>query len=266
VGRRRPQPIRAALGARRQAPDRHGYAVPAEATIRRTLARLDADVLAEVIGAWLADRRRTTPGAGPNPSERRRAFAVDGKTLRGAKRDTDDGCEQVHLLAAMEHTTRAVLAQREVAGAPGEVPGFAPLLAEVDLAGSVVTADALHTCRDAARFLVEAKHAHYLFVVKANRPALLERCARLAWQRVPVLDRTRDQAHGRVEIRTLKAVTVRGLAASRTPAKSSRSPGRSATSAADAAARRRRCTRSPACPTGRPAPPPGRPHPRPLVD
>jgi len=30
----------------------------------------------------------------------------------------------------------------------------------------------------------------------------------LPWHRVPVLDRTRDQAHGRVELRTLKAVTV----------------------------------------------------------
>ena len=28
---------------------------------------------------------------------------------------------------------------------------------------------------------------------------------------MPVLDRTRDQAHGRVAIRTLKAVSVRGL-------------------------------------------------------
>jgi hypothetical protein len=28
---------------------------------------------------------------------------------------------------------------------------------------------------------------------------------------VPILDRTRDRAHGRVEIRTLKAVTVRGF-------------------------------------------------------
>jgi hypothetical protein len=37
---------------------------------------------------------------------------------------------------------------------------------------------------------------------------LLDRCARLAWHRVPVLDRTRDRGHGRVELRTLKAVTV----------------------------------------------------------
>jgi predicted transposase YbfD/YdcC len=39
-------------------------------------------------------------------------------------------------------------------------------------------------------------------------PVLRGRCARLAWHRVPVLDRTRDRAHGRVELRTLKAVTV----------------------------------------------------------
>jgi len=43
-----PQPIRAAFGARRDAPDH--WAVPAEATIRRTLARLDPEALAAAIG------------------------------------------------------------------------------------------------------------------------------------------------------------------------------------------------------------------------
>jgi predicted transposase YbfD/YdcC len=189
-----PQPVRAALGARRDRPDRYG--VPAEATIRRTLSRLDADALATAIGAWLADRNRR---------QRRRAIAVDGKTLRGAR--TPDG-RQVHLLAAMDHTTRAVLAQRHVDGAPGEVPAFQPLLGGLDLAGVVVTADALQTHADAAEFLVTGKQAHYLFVVKTNQPTLLDRCAALAWHNVPVGDRTRDQAHGRVELRTLKAVTV----------------------------------------------------------
>jgi hypothetical protein len=108
----------------------------------------------------------------------------------------------------MDHTTRAVLAQRQVDGAPGEVPGFQPLVAGLDLAGVVVTADALQTHAEAAEFLVAGKQAHYLFVVKANQPTLLDRCARLAWHRVPVLDRTRDRGHGRVELRTLKAVTV----------------------------------------------------------
>jgi predicted transposase YbfD/YdcC len=193
-----PQPVRAALGTRRDPLTGHWvWAVPSETTIRRTLARLDAEALATAIGAWLADRDR--------PDRRRRAVAVDGKTLRGAKRD--DG-RQVHLLAAMDHATRAVLAQRQVDGAPGEVPGLAPLLAHLDLAGVVVTADALQTHPDAAEFLVAGKQAHYLFTVKANQPTLLDHCTRLAWHRVPILDHTRDRAHGRIEGRTLKAVTV----------------------------------------------------------
>jgi hypothetical protein len=61
------------------------------------------------------------------------------------------------------------------------------------------------------RFLVSVKHADYRFVVKANQPTLLDRCALMSWQQVPVADRTRDRAHGRVEIRTLKAISVRGL-------------------------------------------------------
>jgi hypothetical protein len=190
-----PQPVRAALGARRDRPDHCN--VSSETTIRRTLGRLDADALAATISAWLANRDDQT--------RHRRAIAVDGKTLRGA---TDAYGRRVHLLAAMDHTTRAVLAQRQVDGAPGEVPGFQLLLADLDLAGVVVTADALQTHREAAEYLVTTKQAHYLFVVKANQPTLLARCAALSWHRVPELDRTRDRGHGRVELRTLKAVTV----------------------------------------------------------
>jgi predicted transposase YbfD/YdcC len=197
-----PQPVRAALGARCDPlTGRWVWTVPTESTIRRTLARVDPEALAAAVGAWLAgrdchDQRR----------RRRRAVAVDGKTLRGARRVTDD--RQVHLLAAMDHVTRAVLAQQQLGGAPEEVPAFQPLLANLDLAATVVTADALHTHPAAAEFLVATKQAHYLFTVKANQPTLLDRCAGLPWHRVPELDRTRDRAHGRVELRTLKAVSV----------------------------------------------------------
>jgi DDE_Tnp_1-associated/Transposase DDE domain len=132
-----PQPVRAALGARRD-PLTGRWTVPTRPPIRRTLARLDPETFAAVVGAWLADRDQSG-------RRRRSTVAVDGKTLRGARRDG----RQVHLLAAMDHTTRAVLAQRQVDGAPNEVTGFQPLLAGLDLAGAVVTADALHTHRAA---------------------------------------------------------------------------------------------------------------------
>ena len=190
-----PPPVRAALGDRRDTPRLlvgagRGHDPPHPGPP-------GPEALAAAIGAWLTDHS-------PRPDRRRRAVAVDGKTLRGARR----GGRQVHLLAAMDHATRAVVAQRQVDGAPGEVPGFQPLLADLNLADTVVTADAPQTHRDAAEFLVVAKRAHYLLAVKANQLTLLKRCAEHAWHRVPVLDRTRDQAHGRVEIRTLQAVTV----------------------------------------------------------
>ena len=199
-----PQPVRAALGAHRDAPEQ--FAVPAEATIRRTLARLDADALAGAIGAWLADRERDRPRPA---ASRWRAIAVDGKTVRGARRKTANGAGRpVHLLAAMDHTTRAVLTQRQVGRAPEEVPAFRPLLDGLDLADVVVTADASRPTPRPPGFLVTDKQAHDLLVVKANQPTLLDRCQRLPWQRVPVGDRTCDRGHGRIELRTLKAVSV----------------------------------------------------------
>jgi DDE_Tnp_1-associated len=105
-----PQPVRAALGTRHDPRSgRWVWAVPSETTIRRTLARVDPEALAAAIGALLADRDR--PG-----QQRRRVVAVDGKTLRGSGAQG----RQVHLLAAMDHATRTVLAQRRVNGAPGE--------------------------------------------------------------------------------------------------------------------------------------------------
>jgi hypothetical protein len=122
------------------------------------------------------------------------ARCVTAACSRGSARDG----HQVHLLAALDHHDGAVLAQRQVDGAPGEVPAFQPLLAGLDLAGVVVTADALHTQRDHASFLVD-RGADDLLVVKANQPTRHAQLAGLPWRTIPVLDRTRDHGHGRVE-------------------------------------------------------------------
>jgi predicted transposase YbfD/YdcC len=71
-------------------------------------------------------------------------------------------------------------------------------------------ADALHTQHDHAGFLID-RGADYLLVVKANQPALHAQLAGLPWRKIPVMDRTRDHGHGRVEVRTLKVAAVAGL-------------------------------------------------------
>jgi predicted transposase YbfD/YdcC len=52
-----------------------------------------------------------------------------------------------------------------------EILTFAPLLAPLNLAGRVVTADAMHTQKKAARLAVR-KGGHYIFGVKENQPKL----------------------------------------------------------------------------------------------
>ena len=158
-----PQPTLARLGIW-QRPYASWYVAPSETTLRRVLQQLDADELDRVVGGWLAEQ----PPA--SEADRSGAVAVDGKTVRGAV--GEDG-RQVHLFAALAHGSGTVLAQRQVASKTNEFTEFRPLLDEVDLAGRVVTADALHTQVDHARWLVEDKHADYLSTVKDNQPGLV---------------------------------------------------------------------------------------------
>jgi predicted transposase YbfD/YdcC len=196
-----PPPVLAALGVRRNPLTRRCH-VPDQATIRRVLARVDGDAVDGTVGAWLADRLR------PPGRRRRRVVAVDGKTLRGTA--SGGHSRSVHLLAAMDHADGAVLAQHHVDDSTNEISQFQPLLADLDLGGVVVTADAMHTQRDHASFLVD-RGADYLLVVKANQPTLHAQLVGLPWRQIPVMDRTRDHGHGRVEVRTLKVATVAGL-------------------------------------------------------
>ena len=105
-----------------------------------------------------------------------RALAIDGKTLRGS---ADADAKAVHLMAALLHDEAVVTAQVAVPGKTNEIPCAKVLLDPLDLSGAVVTADALHTQHETARYLVEDKEADYLFTVKENQPTLYWDLARL---------------------------------------------------------------------------------------
>lgn len=146
------------LGCRRH-PRSRRYTAPSEPTIRRFLQATDVEVVDAAVGGWVAGLH-----AGDG-----QAIALDGKTVRGARRK--DG-SQVHLLSAVVQSTGVTVAQTEVGCKTNEIPHAAPLLAPLDLRGRCVTADALHTQSALARFLVEDKQAHYCFTVKDNQPTL----------------------------------------------------------------------------------------------
>jgi hypothetical protein len=140
------------LGSKRGKP-------PSERTVRRVLHAINAEEVDRRTGAWMAQQVRLQG----------RAISVDGKTLRGSR---DGETAAVHLLSAIVHGSGTVIAQVAVGEKTNEIPCIKPLLAQLDISGGVVTADALHTQRETARYLVEDKDAHYVFTVKDNQPTL----------------------------------------------------------------------------------------------
>jgi predicted transposase YbfD/YdcC len=201
-----PPRVLAALGVRYD-PLAGCFQPPDEATFRRVLEALDAAALEAAVGSWLAARLQAgLPPPGPGGRERR-AVAVDGKALRGTRHASGDG-QARHLLAAADPQAAAVLAQAEVDGKTNEITAFAPLLEPLDLAGAVITADAMHAQREHAQFLVTDKHAHYILTVKTNQPSLHAQLKNLPWQQVLAGFDARERGHGRAEWRTLKVTAV----------------------------------------------------------
>jgi predicted transposase YbfD/YdcC len=189
-------------------------APPSESAVRRLVGRLDPDRFDHAIGAWVQQLCGDVAPAG-----RRRVLAVDGKTLRGSRITTDGSAEGAgegarHLLAVIDHHSGTVLGQRNVDGRTSEITEFVPLLDTLtglnptrDLAGTVITADALHTQRGHVEHLHD-RGAHWVLTVKGNQPTLRRQLAALPWREIEIGHRSTGNAHGRREIRTLKVVTI----------------------------------------------------------
>ncbi len=183
---------------------------PSEATIRRVVQDLDADRFDAALATFVQQRC-----AALAPPGRRRALAIDGKTIRGSRSIGPDG-EQLarHLLAVIDQHARVVLGQvsidTKVEGKTSEISRFAPLLdtlTALDLADVVITADALHTQREHVETLA-ARGAHWVLTVKGNQPRLRRQLAGLPWREVEPAHRSVQTAHGRREIRTTRVVTI----------------------------------------------------------
>ena len=166
-----------------------GRALPSESTIRRVLQRVNADDLDARVSSWLRTRVGAIGG--------RRVIAVDGKTMRGAR---GAGERAPHLLAALDQAGGVVVGQRRVADKSNEIPALRDLLAPLDLDGAVITADAMHTQRGTAEWII-SRGAHYVLTVKgmparpeagAGEAALEGRAGRVRPRRLP---RAQSAAH-----------------------------------------------------------------------
>jgi len=165
---------------------------PSDATIRRVIQR--------TCPGGPADQ----PGCHPAGAD---TLAVDGKSACGSRHD---GTPAAHLPAAMTGGGQTVT-QLRVPDNTNEITCFAALLEPFGLTGVTVTADALPTQREHARFLVGDKKAHYAFTVKKNQKGLQEQLRALSWNRATAKFYDRSTGRGRLETRAVQALTVTGL-------------------------------------------------------
>lgn len=224
---RTPQDVLHRIGARFN-PLLGRYTVPSERTFRRVLAGLDGDALDTATCGYAADvvrgnalapviavgddepvereQRRVATRAvtHPRPAGLLPAAAIDGKLLHGSRTPTG----QVFLVAAITHHRGVILGQRQVPDKRGETAVIADLLAPLDVAGMLLTLDALHTSKKTARLITGPLGAHYMLILKGNQPLAHQAAqALLSGTDTEFADHTDiddDRGHGRTERRTLR--------------------------------------------------------------
>jgi predicted transposase YbfD/YdcC len=181
---------------------------PSADTFRRVFEALDPQAFQDAFRRWLRPFLDDLRG---------QTIAMDGKTLRGAlahARSRDgDGFHLMHVWATEQ---RLLLAQKAVAGAPGEVQAAVELLKMLDLEGATVTADA-NSCTAAVTSAVRERGADYVLALKGNRgtlhkhvQALFADAAKTDYCGVERF-KSDDEGHGRLEYRCVHALPLAEL-------------------------------------------------------
>ena len=95
---------------------------------------------------------------------------IDGKTLKGSY-DRGQGKSAIHLVSAWSSEYRLVLGQVKVAEKSNEITAIPALLELLDIAGCIITIDAMGTQTAIASQIFNAK-ADYVLALKGNHPTL----------------------------------------------------------------------------------------------
>jgi len=102
-------------------------------------------------------------------------IAVDGKTVRSTEK-MKDYQQPLHIISAQLSELGLTFASKSVAGKSSEIPTVQKLLAELDVSGCLVVADALNCQKETAKTIVKGK-GDYLLSVKGNQPAFSQICS-----------------------------------------------------------------------------------------
>lgn len=135
--------------------------IPSHDTFTEVFARLDSLEFYAGLESWAHDIARSLKGE---------TVAFDGKTLRGSF-DAASNKSALHSVSAWVCGLKMCIGLKSVADKSNEIPAVQQLIDLLDLAGAVVTADAMHCQRETAAKIV-AKKADYVLMVKGNQETL----------------------------------------------------------------------------------------------
>jgi hypothetical protein len=211
-------------------------------TLHRVLVGLDVVAFEAALRAWIAPQLTEPEDLEP--------IAIDGKAVRGTR--AGPHLPGAYLLSVYASRRGAVLAQVAIGSRENELTQAIPVLRQVDLAGKLVTGDALFTQRAICEHIL-ARGGHYLFEVKDNQATLLTDVSRPFRARSTRWRQPRPSTMPTAALRSAPCMCrpawtagVRGPGSARSAASCTRSGG--------AASGRWSCTtRSPACRRSRPA-------------
>ena len=174
------------------------HGIPSHDTFGRVFGLIDPEEFRRSFLSWVQTIQKLTQGE---------VIAIDGKQLHGSQ-DAGNGQAALDMVSAWATANQLVLGQVKVEDKSNEIPAIPRLLELLDIAGCLVTIDAIGTQTEIAKTIVD-QGGDYLLPVKENQGQLYEDMERLfsieeqEGFTTPGYTYVRkvDDKHGRLEIR-----------------------------------------------------------------
>lgn len=167
---------------------------PKHDTYNRVFQALNPEEFGDCLARWTQSVRAVLGGE---------VVALDGKTVRRA---LNRGQDPRVIVSAWATESGLLLGQRKVHSKSNEITVVPELLRALELAGCIVTADALHCQKDIAREIIEAD-ADYVLALKGNQGTTFREVKSflddviVRREKHLVFTETVDKEHGRLEVR-----------------------------------------------------------------
>jgi predicted transposase YbfD/YdcC len=136
------------------------FGIPCADWLRCVMNRINPDLFMDCFTSWVAE-------CWPNKLD---LVAIDGKTSRRSH-NRKTGQKALHLVSAFATNSRLVLGQEAVFEKSNEITAIPALVERLDLAGALVSIDAMGCNPTIAQSILDAE-ADYLLAVKDNQPTL----------------------------------------------------------------------------------------------